>query len=253
MRGLLRSMGYSRATRSKLEELTGRIAYKMPTQREGIEEYLVNVRGDHLGALLDVGCGSGFYMNRMRRLGWQVTGLEVDKSAAQIATERYGIRVINDSIEGAKLPPNQFDAITLNHVIEHVSDPIEVLSKCREWLRGGGFIVVRTPNLNSLGHQTFGRHWMALDPPRHLHLLTLETIRACAIRAGLDIEVLDTSTVQAPGIYDVSRVIQSSGTCNLMSFPSKRSLSSRKFRLRELRARARHGDGGEELVLVATK
>lgn len=202
---------------------------------------------------MDVGCGTGFYLNRMRKLGWQVTGLERDKDAARVATERYGIRVVSEAVEESSLPPGRFDAITLNHVIEHVFNPIKVLRKCRELLRAGGSIVVRTPNLGGLGHQTFGKHWMALDPPRHLHLFNKEAIRTCAASAGLARKVLDTSSVEAPGIYDVSRVIQSSGTCDLAGFPEKRSLSSRMFRLRELRTRRRYGDGGEEIVLVATK
>jgi 2-polyprenyl-3-methyl-5-hydroxy-6-metoxy-1,4-benzoquinol methylase len=189
----------------------------------------------------------------MRKLGWRVTGLEPDKSAAEVASERYGISVTDESVEGSSLPPSQFDVITLHHVIEHVYNPIEVLRKCRLWLRAGGLIIVWTPNLGSLGHRVFGEHWMHLDPPRHLHLFTREAMRVCAVRAGLNIKGLDTSTAGAPETYDVSRVVRRRGTCDLVNFPSTRSPRSRLFRLKELHMRAWTGDGGEEIVLVATK
>lgn len=63
-----------------------------------------------------------------------------------------------------------FDVIVMNHVIEHVYDPVATLVECRRLLAPEGKIIIITPNLKSYGHEIYGEDWRALEPPRHLHL-----------------------------------------------------------------------------------
>ena len=137
-----------------------------------------------LNHLLDVGCGKGDFMNRMRRQGWKVEGLEVDADAVEYARSTSDLSVHLGSLEDIRFPDNTFDVITSNHVIEHVHDPISLIRECLRILKPGGRLVLATPNMESFGHQIFEKDWSHLDPPRHLRLFTKKTLRECAARAG---------------------------------------------------------------------
>jgi 2-polyprenyl-3-methyl-5-hydroxy-6-metoxy-1,4-benzoquinol methylase len=149
-------------------------------------------RGDELflneripgGRLLDIGCGKGDFLARMRGRGWEVEGLEVDSEAVKFACSRHGLTIHHGALETLGLPDGSFDAVTANHVIEHVHEPIALLRECLRVLKPGGVLVLATPNINSDGHRVFGRNWSNLDPPRHLHLFSGTTLKECGIRAG---------------------------------------------------------------------
>ena len=135
------------------------------------------------GRLLDVGCGSGDWLSGMRRHGWRVQGVEFDPAAAAAARAR-GLPVLVGTLEQQHLPAASFDAITLNHVIEHVPDPAATLRECARLLRPGGRIVLFTPNAASLGHAWFKSSWRGLEPPRHLQVLSFPAIRSLLGQAG---------------------------------------------------------------------
>lgn len=148
------------------------------------------------GRLLDVGCGQGRFLDHMRRMGWLVEGVEPDPRAAKTARAMYGITVHVSDLAAVRYPDKHFDAIAMNHVIEHVHDPIALLQECRRILRPGGVLVAVTPNIRSWGHRQFARNWMNLDPPRHLQLLSPANLKRCAELAGYN-EVIRTWTTAA--------------------------------------------------------
>ncbi len=139
----------------------------------------------HPGRVLDVGCGNGARLARLRRLGWEVIGQEVDASAAEVARRAHGITVHVGPLESLELPAGGFDAVTMNHVIEHVRQPVALLAETWRLVAPGGRLVCVTPNVTSLGARVFGRHWYGLDPPRHLHLFSRRTLGTLATAAGI--------------------------------------------------------------------
>jgi 2-polyprenyl-3-methyl-5-hydroxy-6-metoxy-1,4-benzoquinol methylase len=194
------------------------------------------------GKLLDVGCGDGAFLDWMRHLGWSVTGVDPDPRAAEMAQERYGIRVVASGVDTANFPPASFDAVTLNHVLEHVLEPVDLLRRCREVVAPGGRIVCVTPNVESLGRRRFGPHWRAWDSPRHLNLFSRKSLAEAARRAGLKVGSISTGTRLARFIFNesrpgtaVSRRVQAGAFC----FWFEEMLLSRL------------GPAGEELVMVA--
>lgn len=134
-------------------------------------------------ALLDAGCGNGEFALRMAGFGWQARGLEPDPVASAIA-RAAGLPVLNTPLEEAALPPRHFDAITLSHVIEHLHDPAAALQKCNWALGTDGLLWIATPNLDSLGHRTFGSDWLHLDPPRHLTLFDRQALERLLLQSG---------------------------------------------------------------------
>ena len=133
--------------------------------------------------LLDVGCGNGGFLLLARSAGWDVVGVDPDSKAVEAAriqdldVRLGGVEALDPSIE-------QFDAITLSHVIEHVHHPVEVLQACHRLLRPGGFLWIETPNIASQGHLLFGATWRGLEPPSHLVLFTLESMISALSTAG---------------------------------------------------------------------
>lgn len=211
---------------------------------------------DDKGLLLDVGCGNGSFLDQMRSLGWEVAGVEPDGEAVSVALERYGLDVFEGSLEEAGFPEGHFDAITANHVIEHVQDPIGLLKECRRVLKQGGTLVVSTPNINSLGRSTFDEAWLHWDPPRHLYLFSPQTVRVCAEAAKLDIQELKTTARAARWMYAASSLIRrdgmlAGGSPGILS-PSLR-LKMLVFWAREHRLSGRSEMAGEELVMVARR
>lgn len=98
------------------------------------------------GSLLDIGAGTGQFLHHARPFFTAITGTEVSESAAGIAKEKYGIDLLVGQAEDLNMPHGSFDNITLFHVLEHVPDPVRLLSECRELLRPRGILAVAVPN-----------------------------------------------------------------------------------------------------------
>jgi len=170
--------------------------------------YLANTRP---GRLLEVGCGNGQRLMQFRALGWQVEGQEVDPNAAAFTHTSCGINVHLGKLDTLGLSPATFDAIIMNHVIEHVHDPVALFAECHRLLKPGGKLVAATPNIASYGHKRFGSFWMALDPPRHLHLFSCQALQQVAETAGFTHYELWTTNANGHLIAAASLDIQHYG------------------------------------------
>jgi SAM-dependent methyltransferase len=160
--------------------------------------------------LVDVGCGRGDFLARMQSLGWNVLGVEPDPVAAGLARSR-GIDVFVGRLEEAGLAGDIADQVTLNHVLEHVERPADLLKECRRILRPGGRLVIYTPNAESFGHRRFGRAWRGLEPPRHLFVFSPRALRRMLHKAGFRSFCMKTPSTLAGGIYDDSVRIRRTG------------------------------------------
>ena len=133
--------------------------------------------------VLDVGCGNGGFLWKMRSLGWVACGVEPDPKSAGYA-RAAGLDVRDGLLQPDSWPAGSFDAIMMNHVIEHLHDPLATLACCWQLLKPGGQITVATPNFESRGHRFFGADWLALMPPTHLVLFTETSLRRALETAG---------------------------------------------------------------------
>jgi 2-polyprenyl-3-methyl-5-hydroxy-6-metoxy-1,4-benzoquinol methylase len=132
--------------------------------------------------LLDVGSGNGQFLDFARKCGWNVTGVDLDEKAVAAGCSR-GLDVRTGTIEAIGAD-EQFDGITMGHVIEHVHDPHALLRAVYQRLSPGGWIWVDTPNIDSLGHAEYGPHWRGIEAPRHLILFTPASLTDALARAG---------------------------------------------------------------------
>lgn len=137
----------------------------------------------HGGAakVLDIGCGDGAFLKRAAQIGWDAWGVEPD---ARAAARLSGFNVLQGSLPDIPLPDASFDYITLNHVIEHLHDPIAALKEIHRLLKAGGMAWIATPNIESLGRRLFGRTWIGIQSPTHLVLFNRRAVRHAFESAG---------------------------------------------------------------------
>ncbi|NQT49987.1 class I SAM-dependent methyltransferase [Candidatus Kuenenbacteria bacterium] len=136
--------------------------------------------------ILDIGCGDGHYMDHLKqKTGWQITGIEFKKEIAAIGQEK-GREILTGTFENLDFPDTHFDLIIMNHLIEHVPDPVALLAKARRKLKPGGYIIGELPNVDSWDYYCFGKHWGGLHVPRHLFNFTPIALRKTTIKAGFD-------------------------------------------------------------------
>lgn len=130
------------------------------------------------GRLLDVGCGTGGFLQAMQRIGgWELQGVETRAGAARAASDRLGVEVRGGTLKQAEWPAGHFDVVTLWDVLEHVHDPTATLTEVHRILKPGGLVVARVPNGRSWEARLFGAAWAGLDAPRHLYVFDPVTLR----------------------------------------------------------------------------
>ncbi len=183
----------------------------LPSVGDAAELEVMRIRAFETGRLLDVGCGGGAFLRRMRKAGWVVTGTEPDaKAAARLAAqERFPVySSLEDLIQEGGL---HFDVIVLSHVIEHLPDPIHTLAQLRSLLSKGGRLLLTTPNALSLGSRIFGASWRGLEPPRHFNVFSPVSLRQALEHAGFHIAHIKTDVRLARGIWYLSYLASAGG------------------------------------------
>jgi methionine biosynthesis protein MetW len=117
--------------------------------------------------ILDVGCGRGVLLGALADRGHQVHGMDVSETAVDGADPRAEIRVA-PCLTQAGYASGDFDQVILWHVLEHLTNPREVLAEVHRILKPGGQVIVAVPNFSSLQARWAGAAWFHLDLPRHL-------------------------------------------------------------------------------------
>ena len=142
------------------------------------------------GNILDIGCGTGAFLNTMKTRGWEITGLEPDETARAKAKTFYGIEP-QPSINIFNLPYNSYDAITMWHVLEHVHQLHEYIGQLKNLLTDKGKIFIAVPNYTSYDAQHYGTFWAAYDVPRHLYHFTPASMKRLVEQHGLTIKKIN--------------------------------------------------------------
>jgi 2-polyprenyl-3-methyl-5-hydroxy-6-metoxy-1,4-benzoquinol methylase len=149
------------------------------------------------GKLLEVGAGYGAFSYRAQQMGFDVQAIEMDASCCDYMA-KIGIQAIcSSSFDSLDNVLGAFDAIALWHVVEHLEDYSGVISILSRHLSPGGVCVICTPNPASLQFKLFRRFWISLDAPRHLYLIPLKVLTACAAKNGLELAFSTASDFEA--------------------------------------------------------
>ncbi len=117
--------------------------------------------------LLDIGCGTGDFLQLAKQNSWSICGIEPNEKARSIANEKTANAVFNSN-KLSELKPHSFDVITLWHVLEHLPNLEAQVSTLKRLLKQNGTLVVAVPNYKSFDAQIYQSNWAAYDVPRHL-------------------------------------------------------------------------------------
>lgn len=139
------------------------------------------------GRLLEIGCAAGGFLDAARRVGWEPSGVELAKSAAEYARSERQLDVRAGTIADVSFPDREFDAVVMLDVIEHVFHPAKVLEVVRPMLAPGGALLLMTPNVRGLGARWLKAEWEAYIPDDHLWLFDHGTLASLCAQNGFEV------------------------------------------------------------------
>jgi SAM-dependent methyltransferase len=147
--------------------------------------------------LLDIGCGPGFFLSTAVKRGWQGFGIEPSRRAAAHARTLGGEITEGLFTDEMAAALGRFDVVNLTNVLEHVPDPIAILTRAIGLLEPGGVLCVGVPNdfspfqIAARSAMNTGDWWVA--PPHHLNYFDFESLAALVNRLGLAVRERTTS------------------------------------------------------------
>jgi 2-polyprenyl-3-methyl-5-hydroxy-6-metoxy-1,4-benzoquinol methylase len=143
--------------------------------------------------VLDIGCGFGETLGYHASRGCEVYGVEADENIRRVA-EKFGFKVQVGLFDPDKYESNFFDYVTMDQVIEHVTDPLETMRGIAKVLKSGGTAILSTPNASGWGARLFGRRWINWHAPYHIQHFSPSSMHIAAQQAGLSVEKARTLT-----------------------------------------------------------
>lgn len=136
------------------------------------------------GNILDIGAGSGSFLESCQNAGFSVMGIEKDQNARNYCSTRMGLHVISPEHD-SQIDESSQDAITLWHVLEHIHDLHYNIEKIKLWMKPGAYLVLALPNPESPDALFYGKYWAGWDVPRHLYHFSSDTMRFLGKRNNL--------------------------------------------------------------------
>ncbi len=124
--------------------------------------------GSVINKVLDIGCGTGDFLNVCKKSGKEIHGIEPDSKARNLAKEILKVEILHPD-QSEKIPDESFDLITMWHVLEHVPDLKKQISELSRIIKKGGKVVIALPVYESYDAEVYKEKWAAWDVPRHLY------------------------------------------------------------------------------------
>lgn len=141
------------------------------------------------GRVLDVGCGLGFFLECAAAKGYGCVGIDTSPAATELARRTLGLDVRTGAFGHTALGADDvFDAITMNHVLEHVSEPMPFLRSAWSALRPGGIVISGSPNFAGLVPVLLRERWYGLQPSQHVWQFTRASYVTLFRVAGFAVE-----------------------------------------------------------------
>ena len=147
-----------------------------------IEKFTGMKRGHHL----DIGAGTGAFVQYMNGHGWKSQGIEPDAKARELALTYHNTQLLPSGMFET-LCPETFDAVSMWHVLEHVHDLFPYLHQVRKILKPGGLAFIAVPNYTSYDGMKYGSFWAAYDVPRHLYHFSPASMKWLLSAAGFQL------------------------------------------------------------------
>jgi SAM-dependent methyltransferase len=144
----------------------------------------LEARSPRREALLEIGCGNGFFLQQARRQSWkEVRGVEPSADAVAKAPPELDGAIVQDVMHSGLFTRDSFDAVCLFQVLDHISSPIQLLEECLAVLRPGGHVLALNHNVSAWSARILGERSPIVDI-EHTYLYSPTTMRAIFAKAG---------------------------------------------------------------------
>ncbi|MGV3658728.1 MAG: methyltransferase domain-containing protein [Prosthecobacter sp.] len=198
------------------EKRGGKYVVRNRARLEALLDRMEPFRGE--GRILDIGCSAAFLLSVAKERGWQPQGVEIAPWAAEFSRKELGIDVFNGMLEDARFPDNHFDVVFSSHVMEHIGQPLGLLSEMVRVLRPGGAHVTVVPTQFASPSWRLQRRFIGDPPPIHASFYTRETYGAFLKKAGLTVQSIQYN-VELTRLRDMAR----SEATNLRSWQQQKN------------------------------
>ena len=169
------------------------------------------------GKILDIGCGTGEFLNYCKSKGFDITGVEPSEKAGSYAQQVNNVPVIR-KLTDLKPIEYSFDCITMWHVLEHIHDLNDTITLVKRLLAVNAVLVVAVPNCDSWDAQKYSNFWAAYDVPRHLYHFNGSTLSQLVSNHGFEILKVIPQKLDAFYVSMLSEKYQSGRINYLKSF-----------------------------------
>ncbi|PIT97704.1 hypothetical protein COT77_00135 [Candidatus Berkelbacteria bacterium CG10_big_fil_rev_8_21_14_0_10_41_12] len=136
------------------------------------------------GKLLEIGCSHGARLEKLKKLGWKVEGIEMDKKSAEFAQKEKGLNIQIKKIEELSFKKNSFDVVIMSMVLEHLYDPLGTLKRITGWLKPGGQLLFSIPYFEGFEFSVFREYSYGLQLPTHITFFNKKILREYLSKLG---------------------------------------------------------------------
>ncbi len=143
------------------------------------------------GHILDMGTGTGFFLNEMKEYGWHVTGIEKSEDARKFAKSEFNLDNLPTE-ELFKLKEKSYDVVSLWHVLEHIHQLTENMDTFFRLLKNDGKLIIAVPNHDSYDAKHYKQFWAAYDVPRHIWHFAPDQMKRLGEKHGFKLMSLHT-------------------------------------------------------------
>ena len=182
---------------SSSESITDKIYYAVRNYTTKQKFNLIN-KHYKTGKILDIGCGTGEFLNFFKTHGWETMGIEPNNTARKTAIKKYGLTIHQEN-KINELVKSSFEIITMWHVLEHVLDLNLRVRQLKHLIKKNGILVIAVPNIESRDANIYGKYWAALDVPRHLYHFNQSAIHNLFSKEGF--EIIETHPMKFDAFY----------------------------------------------------
>lgn len=161
-----------------------------------------------LNSIIDFGCGKGYFLYFLKRLGYTTLGgIETSEPRADFAEKLLSFKVHREYYHEGMLLGKRWDCITLVHVLEHIENPFSFLDfLVKGALEDGGKIYIEVPNFHSLSSLIAGNAWAHFTPHFHTNHFTIKSLKNYCIEKKFKYKILGTYSLYN-GILGTSSAI----------------------------------------------
>jgi len=208
--GLVRSdpVADARVLAKLYRESTLDYSEEIPNLKRTYGRYLaaLGTPGAKKGALLEIGCGNGFFLEEARARGYgEVRGVEPSASAVEKAAPDLRPDIVCDVMKPGLFPPGTFDVICLFQTLDHIPDPRGLLAECFRLLAPGGKILCVNHDAEAFSARILKERSPIVDI-EHTYLFSCETARRLFSACGF--RVLETgAAVNRYSLYYLVRFV----------------------------------------------